>query len=250
MILARVRARLSPLGRLRGESVGASDVIDSPRQRVIKEKVSFIIYLFFIAKEAGTPMTHPLRCTCGAVTGTVAHERLANHGICYCVDCQAFARFLDRDAELLDARGGCESIPVLPKDVTFHQGVQHLACVRLSETGPLRWYAACCNTPIGGTAATSKLPFLGLSRACLESTAPSVAASFGAVQFCLYASGARGQPKPKPFGRVGFALWLICNRLRARFTGGFKENPLFDTARNRPIAEPNLLSTADRTRLG
>jgi hypothetical protein len=83
-------------------------------------------------------MTHPLRCHCGALTGTVEHERLANHSICYCEDCQAFARFLGREADLLDARGGCESIQALPKDVRFREGVQHLACMRLSETGLLR----------------------------------------------------------------------------------------------------------------
>jgi len=194
-------------------------------------------------------MTHPLRCNCGALTGAVEHERLANHSVCYCKDCQAFARFLGREAVLLDARGGCENIQVLPKDVTFREGAQHLACVRLSETGLLRWYAACCNTPIGNTPATSKLPFVGLARACLESSSPTVEASFGPVRFCMFTSGARGRPKPKRFGGAGFALWMIRNRLRARFTGGFRKNPFFDTATDRPVAEPKVLSPADRDRL-
>jgi len=191
-------------------------------------------------------MTHPLRCNCGALAGVVEHERLANHSVCYCQDCQAFARFLGREADLLDARGGCETIQALPKDVTFQEGVQHLACVRLSETGLLRWYAACCNTPIGNTPATSKLPFVGLARACLESASPTVAKSFGPVRFCAFTSGARGQPKPKPFGVAGFGLWLVRNRLRARFTGGFHKNPFFDTATDRPIAAPRVLSPTER----
>jgi hypothetical protein len=195
-------------------------------------------------------MTHPLRCTCGAVRGAVEHERLASHSICYCRDCQAFARFLGREADLLDARGGCENIQALPKDVTFREGVQHLACVRLSDTGLLRWYAACCNTPIGNTTATSKLPFVGLARACLESTSPTVAASFGTVRHCTYVGGARGQPRPKPFGGPGLLLWLIRNRLRARFTGGFDVNPFFDTATDRPIVPPKVLSPVERERLG
>jgi hypothetical protein len=199
-------------------------------------------------------MTHPVRCNCGALTGTVEHERFANHSICYCKDCQAFARFLGREADLLDARGGCENIQVLPKDVTFQKGRQHLACVRLSETGLLRWYAACCNTPVGNTPvgntpATSKLPFVGLSRACLESSSPAVAKSFGPVRFCMFTSGARGQPKPEPFGRGGVTLWFIHNRLRARFTGGFRKNPFFDMATDRPIAALKVLSPAERDRL-
>ncbi len=193
-------------------------------------------------------MTFSLRCQCGALAGTVEHMRLANHGMCYCLDCQAYLRLLGR-ADLENARGGFESIQVLPKDVTLHQGAPRLACVCLSETGPLRWYASCCNTPIGSTAATSKLPFLGLSRACLESAWPAVEAAAGPVRFCLYTSGYRGAPKPKPFGRAGFALWLLRNRLRARFTGGFRINPLFDTAADKPIADPKLLTPAERDQL-
>jgi len=194
-------------------------------------------------------MTHPLRCSCGALTGTVEHERLTNHSICYCEDCQAFARFLGREADLLDARGGCETIQALPKDVTFREGAQHLACVRLSDTGLLRWYAACCNTPIGNTPATSKLPFIGLARACLESSSPTVAESFGPIRFCAFTSDAPGQPKPEPFGVPGFTLWLVRNRLRARFTGGFRKNPFFDTATDQPLATPQVLSLAERERL-
>jgi len=194
-------------------------------------------------------MTHPLRCRCGALTGTVAHERLANHSICYCEDCQAFARFLGREADLLDARGGCENMQALPKDVRFRKGVQHLACVRLSETGLLRWYAACCNTPIGNTPASRQLPFVALSRACLENSCPTVASSFGPVRFSVFTSGAVGQPKPRPFGRAGLLLWFICNRLRARFTGGFRINPFFDSATDHPIVEPKILTPAERAGL-
>ena len=189
-------------------------------------------------------MTHPLRCNCGALTGTVANERFANHSRCYCEDCQAFARFLD--ADILDARGGCEAIQTLPKDVTFEKGLEHLACVRLSETGLLRWYASCCMTAIGNTPATSKLPFVGLARACLERSATSVDKSFGPVRFCMFTSGAQGQSKPEPFGRSGAALWFIRNRLRARFTGGFRINPFFDMATDQPISPPRVLSPAER----
>jgi len=194
-------------------------------------------------------MTHPLRCACGALTGAVEHERFATHGVCYCKDCQAFARFLGREDALLDDRGGCESIQALPKDVTFRQGAQHLACVRLSESGLLRWYAACCNTPIGATPATSKLPFVGLARACLESASPTVASSFGPVRHCTYVGGAIGRPKPEPFGGPGFVVWLIRNRLRARFTGGFRVNPFFDTATDQPVVPPRVLSIAERESL-
>jgi hypothetical protein len=194
-------------------------------------------------------MSHPLRCRCGALTGVVENPGKATHSRCYCRDCQAFARFLGREADLLDDRGGSEAIQALPKDVVFQSGVEHLACLRLSDKGLLRWYAACCQTPIGNTPHTSKLPFVGLARACLENAAPSVEQSFGPVRFCLFTSGARGRPKPEPFGRAGFRRWLIGNRLRARFTGGFRQNPFFDTAKDRPVVEPRILDPAERDRL-
>jgi hypothetical protein len=194
-------------------------------------------------------MTHPLRCKCGALTGSVETKARTGHSICYCEDCQAFIRFLGREADLLDARGGCENIQTLPKDVTFQTGVKHIACLQLSDKGMLRWYAACCNTPIGNTPATSRLPFVGLSRACLENAAPSVEQSFGPVWHGIFVAGARGEPKPKPFGLPGFILWMIGNRLRARFAGGFRQNPFFDTATDRPIIQPRVLTPAERARL-
>src|SRR5579864_2200237 len=99
MSLARVRARLSPLGRRRSDSIVGSD-IDSSLSPDHKRDILFYKLLSFVAD-----MTHPLSCSCGALTGSVQNERLANHSICYCKDCQSFARFLGRDAELLDARG-------------------------------------------------------------------------------------------------------------------------------------------------
>lgn len=191
-------------------------------------------------------MNHSLRCRCGALTGSVRNGRHATHSVCYCKDCQAFARFLGREADLLDERGGCEAIQILPKDVSFEAGVEHLACVRLSANGLLRWYAACCGTPVGATPPTSRLPFIGLSRACLEGDARAIAHSFGPIRFCLHTSGARGGSQPKAFGGIGFMGWLIGNRLRARFTGGFRQHPLFDTTLDRPIVAPRVLTAAER----
>jgi hypothetical protein len=194
-------------------------------------------------------MTHPFRCRCGEVAGTVANERHATHSRCYCRDCQAFIRFLGRDADLLDAQGGSEAIQTPPRDISFERGFDRLACVRLSEKGLLRWYAACCNTPIGNTPPTAKLPFVGLSRACLENPSPTVEQSFGPVRFSLFNSGARGQPKPRPFGRLGFLFWMIANRRRAKRTGGFVLNPFFDTTSDRPRVEPRVLSDQERAPL-
>src|ERR1700760_285054 len=71
--------------------------------------------------------------------------------------------------ETLDARGGSDIVQVLPKNVTFLQGVNSLACMRLTDKGMVRWYASCCKTPIGNTLADYKISFIGLLHDCLES---------------------------------------------------------------------------------
>lgn len=50
-------------------------------------------------------MTHSIRCDCGKLRGTLNHNPDINRCMCYCADCQAFARFLRREQEILDERG-------------------------------------------------------------------------------------------------------------------------------------------------
>ena len=55
-------------------------------------------------------MTHPLRCNCGKLTGTLVgvaspqenRTKDINRCVCYCTDCQSFARFLKREDDILD----------------------------------------------------------------------------------------------------------------------------------------------------
>ena len=72
--------------------------------------------------------------------------------LCYCKDCQAFARFLER-ADVLDAAGGTDIFQMPPGRMKFTAGADALRCLRLSDkTRVFRWYADCCRTPIGNTA--------------------------------------------------------------------------------------------------
>ena len=60
------------------------------------------------------PLDLPLRCRCGRLRG-VASNVSRSAGLrfaCYCKDCQAFARFLDR-ADVLDAAGGTDIFEML-----------------------------------------------------------------------------------------------------------------------------------------
>ena len=190
-------------------------------------------------------MNHPLQCRCGTLKGFVAHPRRTNRVICYCKDCQAFAYFLGRESEMLDERGGSEVIQTVPKNVRFAQGVETLACMRLTKIGLLRWYTTCCRTPIGATLATRQLSFIGISRACLEPTFDS----FGPPDAVVHTKSARGEPKPRESGIGATIVWFIGKTLKARLNGDYKRSPLFNPATGAPIVQPRVLDSTERARL-
>jgi hypothetical protein len=188
-------------------------------------------------------MSHPLQCRCGTVKGLVSNPGDSNRVICYCKDCQAFAHFLKRD-DVLDAQGGSQVIQVMPKNVTFTAGIESLACMRLTDKGLLRWYAKCCNTPIGNMLATPKMSFVGLVHTCLRSRQTldqALDASFGPVRARVNVDGATGDPKPRQVGLSAAIWWFLNHTLRARFNGDWKRNPFFNTETGKPIAEPTVL---------
>jgi hypothetical protein len=192
-------------------------------------------------------MTHPFRCACGAVTGVLAEPARARRMICYCRDCQDYARWLGREDDLLDARGASEVVAALPRHVRFDTGVERLACVRMTPAGPLRWYAACCNTPVATTAPEAATPLITLWRPALGGAA-AMDTAFGPPRTGVFVEGARGGPPPRRFGVAGFLLWLVGARLSARLAGEIGKSPLF-TAAGRPIAEPRTLTDAEHAAL-
>jgi hypothetical protein len=194
-------------------------------------------------------MPHPMACRCGAVRGVVETDGRALHIICYCLDCQAYARFLQRSPDLLDARGGSEAVLAVPKNLTFIQGLDRLACVRMTNKGPLRWYAACCDTPIGNTALTPKVAFVGLQAACLETSGKPLAESFGPIRMWNHTAGARGEPKPVQTPIARLIGHIVRRTLGARLDGSYRRTPFFDLATGKPIAEPRVLSRFDRVGL-
>jgi hypothetical protein len=89
--------------------------------------------------------------------------------VCYCKDCQAFARFLNRP-DVLDASGGTDIFQMPPRRVTLTAGADALRCLRLSDPGVFRWYAACCRTPIANTAGPG-FPVVGVVHAFMDHAA-------------------------------------------------------------------------------
>ena len=76
--------------------------------------------------------------------------------VCYCKDCQAFARFLERP-DVLDPAGGTDIFQMPPARLKLTRGMDAVTCQRLSDN-VLRWYTYYCQTPIGNTANTAATP--------------------------------------------------------------------------------------------
>lgn len=109
----------------------------------------------------------PLRCACGAVRGVIDLSRDSmQRVVCYCDDCQAFARWLGRD--VVDDRGGTDIVQVAPASLRITDGVDRLRSMKLTPKGLLRWYTDCCKTPAGNMLASRNSPFVGLPTAFVD----------------------------------------------------------------------------------
>lgn len=187
-------------------------------------------------------MTHPLSCSCGQLKGVLSQSGTIHRGVCYCADCQAFARFLKRDQEILDPSGGTEIIQAGPGHVRFTRGVENLACMRLTGNGLLRWYAKCCNTPIANTPSNFKLPLVGLIHNCLSLEKDLLEKAFGPIRVHVYTKYALGDPKPKPKGLASALPRLVGMLVRPRVDGSYKQSPFFVPGSGTPVAVPKVLS--------
>jgi hypothetical protein len=191
-------------------------------------------------------LNHPLRCRCGKLKGYVSQPERVNRALCYCRDCQAFAHFLGRADDILDSQGGTDVIQTLPARVTFTQGQETLACMRLSKNGLIRWYTACCNTPIGNTLPNFRMSFIGLIHSCLESTGGALDRSFGPARMRVNTKSAKGEVK----SNSGRATWGILRVLamvaRARIDGSYKRTALFSVDTGAPIVTPKVLNRSER----
>lgn len=187
-----------------------------------------------------------LRCRCGAVRGVArgVAPSTVNRCFCYCDDCQAFAHFLGRADDVLDALGGTEIIQMSQATVGFTAGVGKLAALRLSPSGMIRWYASCCRTPIGNTMATTAMPFIGVIRAFVD--APS--AALGPIRGRGFAKSAKGGSAAVPKDGLPELLMIarvLAKVLRWRLRGDHRRSQLFD-ATGRPFAAPRVLTAAER----
>ena len=194
-------------------------------------------------------MNHPLQCQCGTLKGYVSHAASVSRGVCYCKDCQAFAHFLGKSGDILDDMGGTDVVATLQKNVTFTQGRDALACMSLTENGMLRWYASCCNTPIGNTPRDFKVSHVGLVHTCLKDRSNTLDSSFGPVRMRVNRASAKGHPESMPMSTFAAVLRFLGSLIRARLDGSYKRTPFFDPDTGTPVTPPKVLTRTERERV-
>lgn len=200
----------------------------------------------------------PLRCRCGHVHG-VARDVSPSAGfrfVCYCTDCQAFARFLasDRQLGLLDAAGGTDIFHTAAGRVTLTAGADAVRCLRLRDgTKVLRWYADCCRTAIANTAASARFPVVALIHSFIDYQASGRSRDevLGPPLCRIYERSAlaplpTNAPPPPSFGLfAGRATKLLGWWLR----GLGRPHPFFDECTNAPLRAPRVLTESERAAL-
>lgn len=174
-----------------------------------------------------------------------------NRIVCYCDDCQAFARFLERP-DILDSLGGTDIFQMAVSRLRITQGESELRCMRLSPKGLIRWYTACCKTPVGNTVG-GRLPLIGLIHSFMDHESKGrprdqVLGKPAGYVFGRFARGglpAHAHPKV-PLGLVVRVLFLITAWL---ITSRGKPSPLFDSKTKAARVEPLVLHRNEREAL-
>jgi hypothetical protein len=190
-----------------------------------------------------------LKCRCGTVEGAITDLAPGryNRVVCYCDDCQAFARWLSRDGapSITNDRGGTDIVQVWPSHVRFSRGVEKLQLVRLSSQGLLRWYTGCCNTPAGNMLPRPGSPFVGFSTAFAPSIDAVVGPPVGAIQGRFAKGGCpEGVHRTASAGVLAKSAWFLLRGLAAQKAKG---SPFF--ADGRPIAAARVLTASERDAL-
>ncbi|MBO9444580.1 DUF6151 family protein [Ruegeria sp. R14_0] len=183
----------------------------------------------------------PFTCSCGTLHGRITAEgvKRGTHVVCYCHDCRATQLYFGQPDP---APGPVEVLQTLPEEIVFDGGIEHLALMQLSPKGMLRWYASCCNAPIATTSRTPKFPFVGFIVHRIPD--PRGLAPITTRGFVPTGHGKQTHEKLGPA-----AYGLLTRVAKSRLSGSWKRSPFFDPETAEPVAEPVILSKAERAAL-
>lgn len=188
-----------------------------------------------------------IQCECGAFQAelTVFPQGSPGRMMCYCDDCQAYLKYLNR-ADLLDPSGGTEVLPFYPADVKIVSGVDQLRGTQLTPNAVYRWSTKCCNSPVGNTRPGTS--WLGIPRNMFTVKDPQLLdKTFGGIRARIMGKFATGPvPKGTP-DKMNFsaALAVLPFMLKGKLGGKAKPSPFF-AADGKPLAPVKVLSKDER----
>lgn len=172
--------------------------------------------------------------------------------VCYCDDCQAFARWIEEQGgeRFVDDRAGSDVVQVWPSQLRITDGIDKLSLMRLSEKGLLRWFTDCCKTPAGNMLPNHRSPFVGLPSCFVHaSDGGSLDAAIGAPFARIQGKFIRGGCPSDVHPTAPLSVFARSARflLRGFVTKQFRPSPYFDGDAPRVVAR--VLSRAERDAL-
>ena len=195
----------------------------------------------------------PLRCRCGHVHG-LARDVAPSSGfrfVCYCRDCQAFARILARP-DVLDAAGGTDIFQMAAGRVTLAAGTDAVRCLQFSRK-VLRWYADCCGTPLANTAVGPRFPMVAVIHSFMGDPADgrSRDQALGPPLCRIFERSALAPLPPDAPPPGSFGLFALRG---SRFLGWWwrglgRPHPFFDPHTGAPLAAPRVVAPDERAAL-
>jgi len=69
---------------------------------------------------------------------------------------------------MLDEDGATSRFQVSPASLNVTTGSEQVGCIQQTRGGALRWYARCCDTPLGLSLWQMSMPFIALDTARIE----------------------------------------------------------------------------------
>jgi len=194
-----------------------------------------------------------LRCVCGKLRGTALAVSPSGgcRVVCYCDDCQAFARFLARPG-IMDEWGGTDIFQMAPSSLRITGGADVLSCLRLSAKGMHRWYCSECKTPVGNTMGP-RMPFVGLFHSFMDHERDGRALDdvlgkpIGYVRTkCAVGTLLAPVRDSSPLGVIARSVRLLG---KWWLTGAGSPSPFFDDQTHAPRADPRILRPEERLAL-
>lgn len=181
------------------------------------------------------------QCSCGALKGEVhdASPATGTHAECFCSSCRAGEVYAGAVDPASDPVGIFQTSP---HRMQITSGAENLAVFSFGPKNLLRWHASCCGSPLFNTPRNPKVSFVGIRTNRLSDTSV-----LGPVVGQAFMRTANGKTKHKGLRKLVIdALIRIAGN---RFSGRWKETPLFDVEAAVPVADVTLVSWAARKAL-